>query len=130
MASSYTQLPGYTSIGPKPARPLSPASQRSLRRLLLLLLAIHLWLANALPPQLDLEHALEIVQYLLVWRRAPALIVGDDGGRLVDLGRQVLLRHGRALVVFGLAARLLDGVADGAAHRFGLDDVFGPVDLG
>jgi hypothetical protein len=42
----------------------------------------------------------------------------------------VLLCHGGALVVLGLRARLRDGLADHRAHRLGLDDVVGAVDLG
>ena len=89
-----------------------------------------LGLSNLVSPQHDIQHALHGTQQLLVGRGGPALKVCDDGGRAVALCGEVLLRHGGALVVLGLGARLRDGLPNVDAHRLGLDDVVGAVDLG
>lgn len=89
-----------------------------------------LGLPNLVTAQDDIEDPLHVAEQLLVGSGGAALKVGDDGGRRVALCGEVLLGHGGALVVFGLGAGFGDGLADGGADRFGLDDVVGAVDLG
>lgn len=89
-------------------------------------LLLELGLANVAAAQLDVEDALHGRQHLLVRGGGAALKVGDDGGRRVALGGQVLLRH----LGLHLLTRRRDDVADLLADRLGLDDVVGPVDLG
>jgi hypothetical protein len=89
-----------------------------------------LGLPDLVAAQHDVEHALHGAEQLLVRRCGAALKICDDGRRAVALCGEVLLRHGGALVVLGLGARLGDGLADHDAHRLGLDDVVGAVDLG
>lgn len=85
-----------------------------------------LGLADVRAAQLDVQHALHVAEELLVGHGGAPLEVGDDGGRRVALGGELLLRQGGLL---GVAGRL-DGVADLDPHRLGLDDVVRPVDLG
>jgi len=80
-------------------------------------------LPHLVSPQHHVEHPLHCAQQLLVWRRRAPLEVRDDRRRSVALGSELLLRHCVALVVFDFAARLADGLADGDADGFGLDDV-------
>ncbi|KAL2292049.1 hypothetical protein FJTKL_10720 [Diaporthe vaccinii] len=84
-----------------------------------------LGLADVVAAQLDVEHALEVTQDLLVRGGGAALEVGDDGGRRVALRGELLLRHGRGLGV----ARGLDGLGHLGPHRLGLDDVVAAVHL-
>jgi hypothetical protein len=94
------------------------------------LLLPKLGLPHLVAPQYDVEHPLHRAEQLLIRRRASPFEVRDDRGCSVALGRKVLLRHGGALVVLGLAARLADGLADSDADGLGLDDFVGAVDFG
>jgi hypothetical protein len=89
-----------------------------------------LGLPHLVAPQYDIEHPLHRAKQLLIRRRASPLKVRDDRGCSVALGGEILLRHGGALVVLGLAARLADGLADGDTDGLGLDDFVGAVDFG
>ena len=95
----------------------------------LFLLVWELGLANLVAAQDDVEHTLHGAQQLLVGCCGSTLEVGDDGGCGVALGGEILLGHGAALVVLRLGAGLGDGLADCRAHRLGLDDIVGTVDL-
>lgn len=95
-----------------------------------LFLGRELWLAHLVTPQDDVEGALHLAEKLLIRCRSSALEVGDDGGRTVALLGEVLLCHGRALVVLGLGACLADGLTYGGAYSLGLHDVVAAVDLG
>jgi hypothetical protein len=94
------------------------------------LLVGELGLSNLITAQDNVEHALNVAQQLLVGGGGATLEVGNDGGCAVALGCEVLLRHGRALVVLGLRAGLGNSLADSDADSLGLDDVVGTVDLG
>lgn len=85
----------------------------------LLFLLAKLGLADAGPPELDVEDALHGGEDLLVGGGGPALKVGDDGLGGVALGGEVLLGH----LGLHLLARLGDDVADLLADGVGLDDV-------
>ena len=100
-----------------------------MRRLLLLSPVGELGLTYLVTAENDVERALNVAEQFLVGSSGAALEVGDDGGRGVDLCGEVLLCHGGALVVFGFAAGLGDGLANGSANGLGLDDVVGTVDL-
>ena len=54
---------------------------------------------RTLATQLDAQRALKLGQHLLVGHGAARLVVVDDGWLLVDLGGQLLLRHGRLLLL-------------------------------
>ena len=116
--------PTQTTLQAISCNPNFPSLQHSS-----LLLAKRLRLANILPPQVDLQHALHVAEDLLVGGRRPALVVGHHRRRLVDLGGQVLLRHRRALVVLQRRARRLDRVAHIRAYRLRLHDVVAAVHL-
>lgn len=96
----------------------------------LFLLVGELGLANLVATQDDVEHALHSGQDLLVGRSSAALEVGDDRRGGVALGGQVLLRHGRSLVVLRLRSCLLNRITDLSADGLGLHDVVRTVDLG
>lgn len=91
-----------------------------------LFLALELGLADAGAAELDVEDALHGGEDLLVGDGGAALEVGDDRGRRVALGGQVLLRH----LGLHLLPRLADDVAHLLAHRVRLDDVVAAVHLG
>jgi uncharacterized protein involved in tellurium resistance len=94
------------------------------------LLVGELGLSHLLTAQDNVEHALNVAEQLLVGGRGAALKVGNDSGRAVALGCEVLLRHGRALVVLGLGASLGDSLTDCNTDGLGFDDVVGAIDLG
>jgi hypothetical protein len=89
-----------------------------------------LGLPHLVTPQDNVEHPLHVAEQLLVRCRSTALEVGDDGRCAVALCGQILLCHGRALVVLRLGARLGDGLADLDANGLGLDDIIRAVDFG
>ena len=120
-------LPPYATIPPSPQFP-TRRTRSSLSHLGLLLRKLRL--PNLIPPQNNIQHPLHITQQLLIRLRSTPLEISDNGRRCVALGREILLRHRRALVVLGFGARLGDGLADYGAHRLGLDDVVGAVDFG
>jgi hypothetical protein len=94
-----------------------------------LLLSIRLRLSNVLPPQVHLEDSLHITENLLIRRRTAALKISHDGRRLVNLCRELLLRHGRALVILDIHTRLLDCLADLGTDRLGLYNVIRAVNF-
>src|SRR3569833_3206932 len=96
-------------------------TSRSLFRLLL-----KLGLPDIATAQLDVEHALQGAQHLLVRGGVAARHALYDGHRGVAARGQVLLRQ----LGLHLLALLGYDVAHLLAHRLGLDDVVGPVHLG
>ncbi len=89
-----------------------------------------LWLSHFIPSENNIEHALHAAQQLLVWSCGSALKVSNDGGCRVALCCEILLCHGRSLIVLGFGAGLGDGLADCGAYGLWLDDVVGAVDFG
>ena len=88
-----------------------------------------LGLADFVTAQDDVEHALHVAKKLLVGRSGTALKIGDNSRGCVALRSEVLLRHSGALVVLGFRSRLRNRLPDLDAHRLGLDNVVGAVDL-
>ena len=89
-----------------------------------------LWLPNLVPPENHIQRALHLPQQPLIRRRRAALKIRNNRRRAVTLLREILLRHGRALIVLRLGPRLANRLADHNPHRLGLDDVVGAIDLG
>jgi hypothetical protein len=95
-----------------------------------LLLVGKLGLPNLVSSQNDIQRALHLAEQTLIRRRGAALKVRNDGGCGVALLSQILLCHGRPLVVLRLGPRLGNGLADDGADGLGLHNVVGSVNLG
>jgi hypothetical protein len=95
-----------------------------------LFLAGELWLPNLVTSEDDIECALHLAQETLIGCGSTTLEIRDDGRCSVALLRQILLCHGRALVVLRLRARLANRLADYSSDSLGLHNVVGTINLG